>query len=249
MSAPSRPAVLAAGPRLAARAQGERSERRRRLSRRVALALAVLAAVGLLAWAALASPLLAVDRVVVTGTERLTAAQVTAVAQVEPGTPMARVSTLDVVARLRALPEVAGARVSRSWGGTVRIAVVERRAAAAVAQGGSFRLLDEDGVPFATAPKLPAGTVRLALASPSADDPATRAALAVLRELPPALRGQVREVRATSPDAVALLLPRDRTLVWGAPGDAPAKAAAAGALLRLGGHVFDVSDPRVVTRR
>jgi hypothetical protein len=40
-----------------------------------------------------------------------------------------------------------------------------------------------------------------------------------------------------------------RRAVWGGVEDGPAKAAALTALLRMKGHVFDVSSPSVVTRR
>ncbi|MCU1590442.1 MAG: hypothetical protein JWP11_1698, partial [Frankiales bacterium] len=60
--------VVLAGARLAARAKAERSARRHRVGRRLAIAAAGLAPLALLAWVLLASPLLAVRTVTVSGT-------------------------------------------------------------------------------------------------------------------------------------------------------------------------------------
>ena len=107
--------VLPAGARLAAKAAAERSARRRRLARRAGLGAAGLAPLGLLAWVLLASPLLAVRTVTVSGTARLTPAQVRAAADVVRGTPLAMVDAGAVVRRIEALRPVAEVQVSRAW--------------------------------------------------------------------------------------------------------------------------------------
>jgi hypothetical protein len=71
----------------------------------------------------------------------------------------------------------------------------------------------------------------------------------VLAALPGRLRAQVTAVRAPTPAAVALLLRRHKTVVWGTPGDARRKIAVLAALLRRHGHVYDVSTPTVATIR
>jgi len=110
-------------------------------------------------------------------------------------------------------------------------------------------LVDATGVPFGTAPALPAGLVRLEVEAPGPDDPATRAALAVHAALPAPLRGLVRTVAAASPQAVTLGLADGRQVVWGAVQDTPVKAAAVLALLKGPGRVFDVSAGGVVVVR
>jgi len=249
VSAPSRRPVVAAGPRLAARAQAERAARRRRLSRRGALALAVLGPLAVVGWLLAASPLLAVQRVTVTGSARLTPAQVTAAAAVATGTPLARVDTGAVGRRVRRLAPVAGVTVSRSWPRTLRLSVTERRPVAAVPAGRAFTLIDTTGTPFATVAAPPAGTVRLQVAQPGGSDPSTAAALRVLAEIPAVLRAQVDVVRASSPASVTLVLRDRRQVVWGAPGDGATKAAAVEALLRMKGKVYDVSAPGIAVRR
>jgi cell division septal protein FtsQ len=62
--------VVAAAPRLRARARAERAARRSSRLRRFLLALAVLAPVAALGWLVLLSPVLGVAQVEVTGTAR-----------------------------------------------------------------------------------------------------------------------------------------------------------------------------------
>ena len=245
-----RPApVVAAAPRLAARARAERSARRGRRLRRGAQVLLGLAAVAGLAWVLLGSRWLAVDRVEVLGAARLTPEQVRAAVDLAPGTPLARVDLAAVARDVRALPPVAAVEVERSWPGTLRVQVTERVPAAGVPTGGRVTLLDAGGVAFASVPALPKGLVRLEVPRPGPQDPVTRAALAVHREVPAPLRARVRALRADSPSGVVLVLDGGKRVVWGSPGGAATKAAAATALLRLPGSVVDVSAPGVVTRR
>lgn len=220
--------------------------RRRGRGLRLLLALLVLT---VLAWVLLLSSLLAVDRVVVTGAARVGEAQVLAAARVRPGTPLARVDVGGVRRRVDALAPVDRVEVRRSWPSTLRLRVVERTAEAGIVTGGTARLIDDHGVVFATEPRLPPGLVRLQVAHPGPSDPTTRAALAVLHEVPDELHGRVAIVRAGSPGSVSLLLRDGRQVVWGAPGRAVDKAAAAEALLRLPGSVYDVTSPDVVVRR
>ena len=242
-------AVVPAGPRLAAKAEIERGERRRRRLRWVghaALGLVPLLALG---WTLLLSGWFDVERVEVTGVERLAAAQVRAAAGVGPGTALAAVSPAEVARAVERLRPVADVTVRRSWPRTLQLAVTERTAVAGVAADGAVRLLDEDGVAFATEPALPAGVVRLEIGDGAARTRRAQAALDVHTSLPEELRAQVRVLQASSPSRVELLLDGGRTVVWGAPGDVGTKASATLALLPLGGSIVDVSTPGVAVRR
>jgi cell division protein FtsQ len=244
-----RPKVLPAAPRLAAKAKAEQSVRRRRLGRRAGLLAAVLLPIALLGWLLLWSPLLAVRTVSVSGTSRLTPAQVRVAADVRRGTPLARVDAAAVARRVEALRPVADVHVSRGWPSTLRIRVVERVPVAGIVAGRGVQLVDASGFAFAAAPTLPAGLVRLQVARPGPSDPATTASLAVLADLPATMRGRVRIVRAASPSSVTLLLADGRRVLWGGVGDTALKVQAAEALLRMPGVFYDVSRPQVVTRR
>jgi cell division protein FtsQ len=241
--------VLPAADRLAAKSRAERSARRRRLGRRVGIVVAALAPLGLLAWVLLASPLLAVRTVAVSGTDLLTPAQVRAAADVVRGTPLARVDAGAVVRRVESLRPVAQVRVSRGWPSTLRLQVVERKPVVGVVTARGVTLVDAAGVPFAPAPALPPGLVRLQVASPGPADPTTRAALRVLADLSQQMRARVRIVRAASPSSVTLVLRGGKRVLWGGVGDTALKLQAAEALLKMPGTVYDVSRPGVVTRR
>lgn len=243
------PGVLSAGPRLAEKALAEKRVRQVRRLRRSGWLLAAGAVVGLASWVLLASSWLVVHTVVVEGERRLTAAQVLAAADVRLGTPLARVDTGAVADRVRRLGPVLSVSVTRSWPSTLTVHVVERTPVAAFALGKTWVLVDEGGTQLGTVPALPSGVVQLAVAQPGTADPDTRAALSVLQQLPKTLRALVSGIGASSPEQVTLVLVGDRRVVWGGTSDGPAKAAALLALLKLPGHLYDVSSPTVVTRR
>jgi cell division protein FtsQ len=241
--------VVPAVPRLTAKAQLAKAARRRRIAFRAGIGAASLVVLGLVGWLLLSSPLLAVRKVSVTGTRLLTQQQVLAAAHVTTGTPLARVDTGAVVRRLRALRPVADVHVHRGWPGTLRLQVVERTPVAGLVDKSGVTLVDRSGLPYAPAPALPPGTVRLQVPKPGTTDPTTRAALRVLSDLPPNLRTPLRIVRAGSPSSVTLVLRDGRQVLWGGVGDTTLKVEAATALLRMPGRIFDVSRPAVVTRR
>jgi cell division protein FtsQ len=108
------------------------------------------------------SPLLDVDRIVVTGAARTGPDAVVAASGVDRGDRMVGVPLGRVAERVRRLPWVATATVRRSWPSTVRIEVRERVAvAAAPAQGGGWILLDADRWEAGTAAEVPAHLARL----------------------------------------------------------------------------------------
>jgi cell division protein FtsQ len=243
------PRVVSAEPRLEERARAQRRGRRATALRRAGWVAAALAPVALAAWLLLGSPWLVVDRVVVQGQQRLSVEQVLTAAQVDEGTPLARVDTDAVAARVRALGPVASVTVSRAWPRTLRVTVVERVPVVAVAQGSAFALLDAEGVVVARAPQVPAGVIRLVVAHPGPQDRATTSALTVLQGLPKPIRGLVAALRAPTAEQVTLVLKDRRVVVWGSVADGEAKAAVLVPLLRMKGSVFDVTSPDVVTRR
>lgn len=241
--------VLSAQQRLHERAREERRARRHGQLRRTGRVLAAVAPFVLAGWVLLGSPWLVVHKVVVKGESRLTAAQVLAAADVRLGTPLARVDTAGVAARVRQLGPVAGVHVTRSWPDTLTVSVVEREPVVAARQGTTWALYDGAGVRLGAAVAPPPGLVRLAVRAPGPRDASTRAALTVLEALPRQLRVLVATVQALTPEQVTLVLADRRVVVWGGTGDPKAKATALIALLKMPGHVFDVSSPTVVTRR
>ena len=96
------------------------------------LALATAGVIGAAVWVLFGSRLLVVRSVIVTGTHLVPRSEVLAVAGVEPGTPLIRVNTAQVAARIDTIRQVRSALVSRSWPDRVVIVVRERTVALAV---------------------------------------------------------------------------------------------------------------------
>ncbi|MCU1588368.1 MAG: Polypeptide-transport-associated domain protein FtsQ-type [Frankiales bacterium] len=239
------PGVVSAAPRLRAKAKQERWDRRLRWLRRTGVVLLALAPLVAAGWVLLASGLLAVQKVSITGTGRLSRAEVQRVVDVPLGTPLAKVDIAAVEARLKRLPPVAEATVSRDWPHGLRVVIVERVVVVAERQGTSWVLRDRTGAEVATSATVPRGVYALVSRSPAS----TAAALGVMQELPPGLRGLLRSVQATSPEQVLLRLTDGRQVLWGGDSDNAVKAAAVWALLKMPGSYFDVSAKGVATRR
>jgi cell division protein FtsQ len=212
----------------------------------VALGTAVL--LGFTAWLLLVSPVFGVANVQVQGLSRVGETDVVDAANIAAGTPLARLDTAAVAATVGRIPAVARVDVLRDWPRGVTIVVHERVPAAVRERGSGFVLVDRTGVVFdqvATRPKhLP-----LVSAPVSAGAPALRAALDVLDAVPPSIRGEVRSVRAASPDEVTVQLTHHRTVVWGDTGLASRKGAVLAVLLKRKAAVYDVSVPDAPTTR
>jgi POTRA domain, FtsQ-type len=137
--------ALVVDPRMRSRRIHVRRSAGRRRLKRVTLVLAGMAIV-VLALAATRTPLLDVDRVLVTGVDGARADAVRSAAAVAPDQPLVSLDTGAVASRVEALPWVASAQVSRSWPATVRVRVTEREVVAAVqVTDAHVALVDVDG--------------------------------------------------------------------------------------------------------
>jgi cell division protein FtsQ len=209
------------------------------------------------AWVLWESPLFAVRGVQVDGVHSLSAAEVRDAAGLRTGTPLLQVDLDGAAARVRRLPQVATAQVSRGWPDRVVVTVAERTPVAVVQRAGQRTLVDAGGVLFDTITgPAPVGVVPLDVAAPGPGDPATRAALTAIDALPGAVRTQVGLVAAPTPTDITLTLPGPVTVLWGDGSAAVAKAAALRGLLdqvRSGAlpkaAVVDVSAPDAVVLR
>jgi cell division protein FtsQ len=213
----------------------------------VLLLLAAMGVAGGATWAVFDWSLFAVRSVVVTGTRLVPESEVLAVAGVRPGTPLIRVSTARVAARVLTITQVQGVQVTKTWPDRVVIAVRERTSALAVAlPGGGFDLIDPNGVIVQSAATRPAGLplyTTTAAASSLRGDPDVAAAAAVLAALPASLRSSVTSVIVPSPDQVTLSLGSGVTILWGGADDAAAKAKELAILMQTHARSYDVSSP------
>jgi cell division protein FtsQ len=239
--------VPVAKPAARAQARRPKSGPRRRSWRAAFFGLALAGLVAFAAWALFDSRLLVVRSVVVVGTHTVPSSEVLAAAGVELGTPLIRVNTGPIAARVDTIRQVLSVQVSRSWPDRVVIVIHERTPAVAVtAPGGGFDLVDGYGVIVRWAARQPAGLpLYPATAGVAAlqGDPDLAAAAAVLRTLPAPLLRTVRSVTAPSPDQVTLQLSGGITVVWGGTDRTAAKARELTVLMRTHSHYYDVSAP------
>ncbi len=247
-------------PRIRARRIAVTREQGQRRLRLILFAVAFLGLLGLV-WLALESPALDVDHVEVSGTRGVPAAEIVAAAGVSRGDALTFVDTGAVRDRVEALPLIASAKVSRSYPGTVQIAVTERDPAAWVALpvrrgarpgrvvfvDAKGRVIEEGESPAATLPEIRG----LGVLPDVGERVSPVRAVTLLAELPPALRAQVGSVTVDDGEVTLGLRPRQGgwatadTVRLGAPTDVRTKGLAALAVLAALDDTVGYLDVRV----
>ncbi len=217
---------------------------RRRPWRRALLVVLAAATLGLLAWVVGWSTWLGLDDVEVTGVTGPEAAAVVKLVDVPLGTPLARVDTDAVGARVRERVTIAEVSVRRSWPGTLTVEVVPRSAALVVRNPqGRLEVVDAEGVSFGTVRAVPKGVpVVTATGAEGTTREALLSSLALLEALPADLAGKVSGIKVSSANLITFTL-GERTVVWGGGEDSARKVAILTALLRTKAKVIDVSAP------
>jgi cell division protein FtsQ len=207
----------------------------------VAVAVATLAALG---WVVGWSSWLGVDDVEVVGVTGPEADAVARLVAVPLGTPLARVDTEAVGARVRERVTVAEVSVRRSWPGTLTVEVVPRSAALVVRNPqGRLEVVDSEGVTFGTVRAVPKGVpVVTATGAEGTTREALQSSLALLEALPADLGRKVSGIKVSSANLVTFTL-GSRTVVWGSGEDSARKVAILTALLDTKAKVIDVSAP------
>lgn len=232
----------------------ERARAQRRLAwRKVLLAAGILVAVGAVAWALLASPLLALDvaEVTVTGAGEGTTvpeAEVMALVEERAGTPLTRLDTGGLAEDVRAITTVRSASVTRDWPRGLTVDVEARVPVAAATAEEGLALLDVDGVVVGTAQEPPEGLPHVTV--PLSGERAGQtlgAVLTVLAELPPDLRAEVATAGAVNPASITLHLVNGAEVLWGGPEESELKAAVLAVLREREAAVYDVTVPRAPT--
>ena len=205
------------------------------------------------AWVVGWSGLLVVREVRVEGAEGRLARQVSAVVDVAPDTPLARVDTSAVAARVREVRAVAEVSVRRSWPPALVIEVEPRQPVVAVAGAGRWRLVDVTGAAFRSVAQRPTATVPLVAGRGPQATPQRAAAAQVVAGLPATLGEMVARVVAPTPDDVRLKLSDGSIVRWGSAERSDDKARALLSLRALGDGTpvseFDVSAPDRPTTR
>ncbi len=246
-AAPARSPIRSRGrgmPSAQARLEARASQLRRRFWHRVLWGLLAVAVAAGVVWTVWWSPVLAVRTVEVSGVTGGEASAVRGLVQVAAGTPLVRVDSAAVVARVRSQVTVAEVSVERSWPSTLVVHVVPRTPAIIIRNPqGQLEVVDRTGVSYATVSRAPAG-VPLASASSSAamTRAAVAAAISVVEALPADLSATVSALTVSSADLVTFRLGKT-TVVWGGADDAGRKVAVLKALLRTSPTLVDVSAP------
>jgi len=216
-------------------------------ARKIFLVLLTAGVVGTAAWLVFFSPVLGVRNVEIVGNVTLAPDVIREAAAVPELHPLATVDLAEVEGRVREIRQVASAKVDRVWPVTLRIEVAEREPVAQIPAGDKIAVIDKTGVVIELRDVAPPMLPVLKVARPAAGDPATMAALDVVRGLPASLAGRVRQVSATTGEDVTLSLSDGRTVVWGGTDRPEAKARILRGLLKRKAEVYDVSSPDVVT--
>ncbi len=206
--------------------------------------LLAAAVAGLLVWVVGWSTWLGLDDVEVTGVTGPEAQAVARLVRVPVGTPLARVDTEAVGARVRERVTVAEVSVRRSWPGTLTVEVVPRSAALVVRNPqGRLEVVDAEGVTFGTVRAVPKGVpVVTATGAEGTTREALLSSLALLDALPSELADKVSGIKVSSANLVTFTL-GSRTVVWGGGEDSARKVAILTVLLRTKAKVVDVSAP------
>ena len=131
-------------PRIVERRRTVRDAARAR-RRRIWTAVAVVVALVAAAVGVLLSPLTDVDEIVVTGTDRLSSEELVSVAGIRTGDQLVELDLSDARDRLRALPWVSSASVTRRWPAGVEIVVLEERPAVVVDDGSTAAVVSSTG--------------------------------------------------------------------------------------------------------
>ncbi len=223
---------------------------RRRPWRRALLMTLVAAVLGFVVWVLGWSSWLGVDDIEVTGAGGTEAAAVVDLVDVPTGTPLARVDTEAVGARVRERVTIAEVSVRRSWPGTLTVEVVPRSAALVVRNPqGRLEVVDAEGVSFGTVRAVPKGVpVVTATGAEGTTREALQSSLALLEALPADLGAKVSGIKVSSANLITFTL-GPRTVVWGSGEDSARKVAILTALLRTSAKVLDVSAPNTPVTR
>lgn len=224
---------VATDPRISRR----RSTIARSKRRKLATGMITVVGLGAIAWAALASPLLAIDDVRVTGAKHTTADQIAQAAGLGPEDNLLLISTDAIARAAETLPWVRRAEVDRILPGIVRVRVTERVPALLLSIGAARWTLDARGNVLAS------GTVTKGLPTIAGVEtvdvevgqrvasPELIAALKAFRALTKQVRSRVAAVVAPSLERISFSLASGTLIRFGAAESLAAKREVISALL------------------
>lgn len=213
--------------------------------RRILALVVVLGLVGGGVWAVYFSTALSVQGVEVSGEQTLSKDDVVTRAAVPTGGPLATVDLVAVERRVAALAQVRSVDVTRKWPHDVQITIAERVPVAVVAQSGTFRAVDTEGVVFNSYQRAPAGLPLIDTDITAPD--ALQEAVTVVAALPAEVTSVVDHVELVTSEEIRVILQDGREVRWGGSEQSEQKGEVLVALLQQPAAVYDVSVPGLPT--
>lgn len=200
------------------------------------------------------TPLLAIEKIEITGLDRLKEKSVMSAVANLRGTPLTLLDENAIAQRLKAFALIESFSVVSNPPHTLEIHIVERQPIAIVRVGGTNYLYDPAGVQIGVAKASDEYPLVDVNADPANSDK-YRAAIEVMLALPVELMGEVATVRASSPNNVQLTLrgSKTRNVIWGDSSQSVLKSKVLAALIKTTKKnravTFDVSSPAAPTVR
>lgn len=207
----------------------------------------LLLLIGATIWVVWFSSLLAVTQVEVTGASLLPVDEVTAAAQVKPGTPLVSVDLAEVMTRVDSLGPVESVETSRVFPHTLLIEVTERQVVFAKQTDKGYSWVDREGIEFRVTPDVPKNVPVVILGD--AETRLLKDVATVVSHLPEALDKNTVRIPSPTVDRILLELPGGKKVIWGSADDAELKSQVLAALLGVDAQIYDVSAPNYPATR
>lgn len=166
-------------------------------------------------------------------------------AMIPLGTPLAKIDSETIQKNLGRFPSVGSVEIRRVWPSEIVLAISERVPVATMAEGDTWKFVDEFGVMYGESSKVPDGLIPI-----TANSITARAAIAgVIQSIPDSIKRQVLTISAETKDSVELRLTSNRTVFWGSSTQTGRKIKVLEVLLTKNARLYDVSAPNFPTTR
>jgi cell division protein FtsQ len=189
-------------------------------------------------WSLYQSKWFLTETVTIQGLSRLSADQVSVIANAPTGKPLVGQDLTGISDRLKDLPEIKAVLVERGWPTTLLITITERVPIAVAATATGFNLIDNEGKNSGVVVAPPEGLLVIAAAPESA---AMTSAISILAALP--ADWPITSLAAPSQDNVVVNLATGAVITFGSGNDAEQKVKVANALLAQNYLTINVSAP------
>lgn len=191
------------------------------------------------------SEVFAVKTISVQGSKIVNEQTIIDAAMIPLGTPLAKIDSETIQKNLGRFPSVGSVEIRRVWPSEIVLAITERVPVATMAEGDTWKFVDEYGVMYGESSKVPDGLIPI-----TANSITARAAIAgVIQSIPDSIKRQVLTISAETKDSVELRLTSNRTVFWGSYTQTGRKIKVLEVLLTKNARLYDVGAPNFPTTR